>query len=359
MHRVGGVSLLQGRYAELGPIAAALGLPWTGGAELRFQRDGFAVTVGLRIDSGSVMGVDLVVHRPGWPDLELRDETDGDRRAKASGMNVEVQTGDADFDRRIYIESSYGQAVLGPMLASSELRRLLAELVSRYGPVSVTSEGLTVATHRVGRQLLAPAAFMALFEIVMRAAHALPALPANAPKVPERGFGIFVVAVLSVLAGFVALPAMRGLGAPESWLVRPLALLAGFVVAIALAPGIRMRARGHSRSAFWAGGAILAFAIGLPLVAMQAVLGINAAFDTSPPQRREARIVTAKNYLDDSEPKVDVALEWSDGRKEAMTLDDPRPQAARVGDRVDTVRRRGLLGIAWIEQPPKIVGAKR
>ena len=61
----------QGRYAELGPIAAALGAPWTGGAETKFAREGFAITVGLRIDSGSVMGVD-VEHG-----LDRREPVDG------------------------------------------------------------------------------------------------------------------------------------------------------------------------------------------------------------------------------------------------------------------------------------------
>lgn len=348
-----------GKYGELGPIAAALGAQWSGGAELKMSRDGFTITVGLRIDSGSVMGVDLVVHRPGWPEVELRRETDKDRRAKGSGMNVEVQTGDRAFDDFVYIESSYGQAVLAPLLASPELRQLLGELVSTYGAVTFTpNDGLVVDTRAGGRAMLDPARFMPFFEKVMRVARLFPDVPKNAPKLRERGGTLMVLSGLSFLVGCGLLVALRHHGEPASGLVRPLCAAVGIVIALAIAPLVKRYVRGHSRSALYFVTTTVGLLIASPILAIVAVVGANALLDSSPPDRRSGRLVAARNYLDDSEPKVEATVQWTDGTREELTIDDTKPKA-QVGDAVETVRRRGLFGITWIETPPKITPGKR
>lgn len=345
-------------YTELAPIAAALGLPYRGGAELHFQREGFTITVGLSIDSGTVRGIDLVIQRPGWPEIELRRETEGDVAAKRSGMNVEVQTGDPAFDGFVYIESSYGQAVLAPMLASPELRKALGDLVATYGAVSITPDGLTVTTHGVGRPLLEPARFMALYELLFRAARLFPPLPAHAPKMREPGFGLLVLAILGMLAGIASLIAMRDYGEPARTGLRPLAAFLGVAVVIASAPLFKRWMSGHSRSATLFYATLGLWSIGGPLGAMATAVGANAYFDSSPPVRRDGKVTAAKSYLDDSEPKADVTVAWNDGVIEALTLEDSKPKA-QIGDRVESVRRHGLFGVTWLEKAPTLVPVKR
>lgn len=344
-------------YQELAPIAAALGVPWTGGAEVRFNREGFAITVGLRIDSGTIRGVDLVVQRAGWPEVELRRETDADRAAKQSGLNVEVQTGDPEFDGFVYIESSYGQAVLAPMFASPDLRRALGELVATYGVVTFGRDGLTVATNQVGRELLDPARFMSFFERVLRVARLFPLLPAGAAKAPEPGFGLVLTGVFLIVGGIVALAVLQSYGDPASGIVRPAGAALGLAFAVGCIPLVKRRVRGHSRSALYLVLTTVTTVIGAPLVFMAGIVGLNAALDTSPPVALHGRITAAKSYVDDGEAKVDTTIDWGDASVENLTLPDSKPKA-QVGDRVEAVHRKGLV-FAWVERPPTIVPGKR
>ncbi len=344
------------RYQELAPIVAALGVAWNGGAEVRFTREGFAITVCLRIDSGTVTGVDVVVLRPGWPEVELRRETEADRVAKQSGLNVEVQTGDPQFDGFVYIESSYGQAVLGPLLSSPELRRALGELVATYGAVSIGPQGLTVATKEHGRAHLDPAAFMPFFERLLHTARLIPLLPAGAAKTAEPGFGLVITSVLGIVGGIVALAVLGNHGEPASGAVRPFAAALGVAFALGSIPLVRRYVRGHSRSALYLVLTIVTAVIGAPLVFMAAIVGLNAALDTSPPSPARGRITAAKSYVDDGESKVDATILWSDGRKEDLTLADSIPKA-QIGDAVDAVYRKGLV-FAWVERAPTIIPGK-
>lgn len=326
---------------------------------MRFEREGFAITVGLRIDSGSVMGVDLVVFRPGWPELELRRETEGDVRAKQSGMNVEVQTGDPEFDRYVYLESPYGQAVLAPMLGSPELRRVLGTLLSQYGPITFSPrEGLSVATREPGRALLDPARFMPFYDLVLRAARMFPPIAAGAPKNAERGGTLVILSFLPFVLGCILLPILRSYGEPEHGFVRPACAAAGLLVALALAPLVKRWVRGHSRSAIYFIVITIGSVIGLPILTMSVVVAANAALDPSPSKPIEGRLGTARNYIDDGEAKVDATIAWSDGTKEERTLADSKPNA-QPGDRVEIVRRDGALGITWIERGPTVLPAKR
>jgi hypothetical protein len=344
-------------YQELAPVAAALGVTWTGGAEMKLSREGMSITVGLRIDSGTVRGVDLVVHRAGWPELELRRETDDDRKAKQSGLNVEVQTGDPTFDAFVYIESAYGQAVLAPLLSSPDLRSVLGEIVARYGAVTVGPDGLVVDTREGGSRLLDPAQFMPFFEMVLRAARLMPLLPVGAKKSREQGFGLVLLALFLVAFGIVALAVLGGYGDPQSHLVRPLGALVGVGIAAAAIPLIRRHVSGHSRSALYLGVTIVPLLIGMPLAMMATIVGLNASLDSSPPEALHGHLTVARSYVDDGEPKVEGTIDWASGRKEEVTLADSKPKA-QTGDRVEAVLRHGLV-FGWVALPPTIVPGKR
>ncbi|MGK3993512.1 hypothetical protein [Sorangium sp. So ce1024] len=74
-----------------------------------------------------------VVVRP--MDIALRPEGKADRSAKEKGIAREVQTGDAMFDREVYIDSPSDEPVIRHVLASPELRAgvraLLAEGITQ------------------------------------------------------------------------------------------------------------------------------------------------------------------------------------------------------------------------------------
>jgi hypothetical protein len=63
------------------------------------------------------------------PRLVLRAETDTDRWGKTKGLNNEIQIGDADFDKKIYIESDSDPALVQRLLANPELRERIVNLL--------------------------------------------------------------------------------------------------------------------------------------------------------------------------------------------------------------------------------------
>jgi hypothetical protein len=340
----------RGPYTELGPIAAALAVAYAGAPEIRFSRDGLDVVVDLRIDSGMVRGVDVRIGRKGLPEIEFRRETDADRGSKASGMNVEVQTGDATFDAFVYIESSYRESVLGPLLQSPELRRAIGELVAAAGTVTLDQDGITVDTRALGLGLLDPARFLPIFGSVLRIAQLFPSLPAGTTTPRERGSGLLLLSAFSFVVGIAFAVLLRDYGQPDSSLLRALGLTVGIALAIAARPLVRARVRGHARSTLYLQTTTVASLLGAPLLMMSVLVFVNAFFDPSIPVRLSGKVVAAKNYLDDGTPMADLTIAWNDGKNEDFSLHDTKP-AIQVGDDAALVRRKGLLGFSWTEKP--------
>lgn len=133
----------------------------------------------------------------------------------------------------------------------------------------------------------------------------------------------------------------------------------GLVLAIAVAPLVRMWTRGHSRSALYFTTSVMGLGLALPLLCMSGIVVLNAAADPSPPERLSGKVTTAAPYLDDGEPRVHATAVWTStsrepARTELLDLADPRPFGTKAGDEVIAVRRAGLLGFAWWETEPAI-----
>jgi hypothetical protein len=277
-------SAARGPYTELGAIASALSVAYAGAPEIRFSRAGLDIVVHLRIDSGMVRGVDIQIARKGLPEIEFRRETDADRASKASGMNVEVQTGDPTFDGFVYIESAHRQAVLGPLLQSPELRRAIGELVGAAGTVAIDRDGITVDTRALGLALLEPARFLPVFGCLLRIAQLFPALPPGTATPQERGSGLVLLSALSFVVGIVLVVLLRSFGQPESSLPRVLGFAAGVALVFAARPLVRAWVKGHARSALYLQVTTVASLLGVPLVTMSLVVFVNAFFDSIGPR---------------------------------------------------------------------------
>ena len=65
--------------------------------------------------------------RSAWP--TVRRETALDRCGKALRVNRELRSGDAIFDREIYLEADVPEATLAPLFASPDVRRRLLDLL--------------------------------------------------------------------------------------------------------------------------------------------------------------------------------------------------------------------------------------
>src|SRR5690242_9374661 len=110
------------RSSEMEAIATALRAPPGDGDSFRVVHDGVEVSLSTETNSGTIVGLSLQVARAGLPEVVLRREDDDDRSAKARGINVEAQTGDARFDVRVYIETDIPERAVQHLLAAPEAR---------------------------------------------------------------------------------------------------------------------------------------------------------------------------------------------------------------------------------------------
>lgn len=87
---------------------------------------------------GAYRGDQRAVVRARRPlELIVRRETEQERQDKAAGINREFQTGDAGFDREVYITSHAEESVLGSVLARAEVRDAILTIL-RTGPTQFT-----------------------------------------------------------------------------------------------------------------------------------------------------------------------------------------------------------------------------
>lgn len=121
-----------GSYEQLREVCEALGVTCSGAPEERLRINGTLVTISLRIDSGTVVGVSLETRRDepvaDGVSISLTKETAVEVAAKHDGISREVQLGDPEFDVAVYVDSAAGD---------DEVKRVLRQ---PHTPPSVGSE---------------------------------------------------------------------------------------------------------------------------------------------------------------------------------------------------------------------------
>jgi hypothetical protein len=163
---------------------------------------GLATRAGYR---GSGRAPRLVAVRP--LAIKLRREDAGDVVAKREGINAEHQTGDADFDREIYVDTPTIDArVLGAVLGPAVRAGVLALFALGFQQVTIDDGGLIEAhlssfTERAptpGRGRRAVAAFaevLSALPLITPSGGAHPALPVWARPLP---LWVFIASVTFV-----------------------------------------------------------------------------------------------------------------------------------------------------------------
>jgi hypothetical protein len=100
----------------------------------------------------------------GMAAIRLDPETGIDRRGKQLGLNREVQTGDAAFDREVYIRTEASDALVARILADEAVRARLRQIVGPGRAVVIEGElRVTVAAAQLDE--LTPEVARALAEI--------------------------------------------------------------------------------------------------------------------------------------------------------------------------------------------------
>lgn len=110
------------------------------------------VFVGIGLEAGGPAGAGVSFEAVGrrtldyLPHVVLRAEVGFDRLGKRIGLNFEVQTGDGEFDQRVYVESDSPRDDVATLLSDARLRR---------GVLALLDAGCTHITFAEGDHLVA------------------------------------------------------------------------------------------------------------------------------------------------------------------------------------------------------------
>jgi hypothetical protein len=135
-------------YSELGPFVQELTGKNDAAKQVDVKCDGMEVLVALSFNSGTVMGVDLVVLVPSgelpFPLMNLLPEDGSHRKAKEKGLSREAQTGDDEFDDAVYIESALTDESVRRFLSPPAVRKAVIRLVRDTPQIQISPEKITL-----------------------------------------------------------------------------------------------------------------------------------------------------------------------------------------------------------------------
>ncbi len=304
---------------------------------------GLDVVVEVATSSGHPVGVDVTVRVTGLPAVILRVENPGHVEAKRTGLTVEVQTGDPDFDRRVFVESAVAHEDLAVTLASPAVRQAVVTVLRHVDSVELTALGIEVGLR--GDEAYEPTRLRELVAALRTVAGAPRALSASTEETPRRV--TLTRVVLFGAAPCIVAPLVYALHA-----YAPFGVLVGFVAAglallvwLALQPPLRRIVAGRSRSHLdfaLLRGVLLGDLFGLALATLVLV---NGAADHSPPRNVE---LVAHEIGYDSEEHQAIVHAMDGSEKHSFRFDDPQ-RRIQLPATVTATFRRGRLGFAWQE----------
>ncbi len=291
-------------------LAAELGAGMQG-AQLLLPAFAHGCTLRLEPSRNAPWVLEVAIPDPGAPPLAsfssprilLRSEGWADRLGKRLELNREVQIGEPDFDRAVYIESDAPDHVVACVLGDPARRRAVLDvLAAGFAEVRIHDGSSLVAASRPR-----PGAVHLRSAVVRDVARCLavlaPAIPAREPladAVPAgaggcvRGAAVLLLG-LAILAGLLGaagvMVTIRDAYPPVTGDVYLLAVPVGasLVVVALLLLALAVRGRSTSFRVFVMVGALIVYAV--PCYTVGAFLGINGAGDISKPALRPSRVV--------------------------------------------------------------------
>jgi hypothetical protein len=286
----------------------------------------------------------------GQPTLELRRKTWRDQAGKRLQINREVQTGDAVFDPKVYIETEAPEAA--PAILHDER--------ARRGVLAVIDLGFKVMINAGGGRLTAlwvnppterfdPAVLRAVCEGLNLLGTGLPHF--HGPPYPRPSNRVAVALV--VIAGALAMAAFftcwfaRSHWFPLTPTAPNLGALVGLGVAAFMLPLIALLVRGRSNSFryFLISGSLLLGS--MPFNGIAVAIGVNGALDEGAPVEHVLHI-KSKYALETS---GEYHVQTTDWRAEASTIelsvDEDFYNLVKRGDPVLVKVGPGRLGWPW------------
>ncbi len=320
----------------------------------RGKRAAFVVCPEGRYDLGWL----LLLCDVTMPRIHARRETSVDRLGKRLGLNREVQTGDAGFDGRVYLETDEAEALVKRAFATPATRAAVEVLLAGEHPNARLGPGAVAV--RLGRDDGTPPHKDDIdhaLEGLSALAETIPSIdPADVPA-PRRMRGD-VMAFVSAVAFVVSLFAMFALPVGYTDYRSPLlpsdqhtARAWTFGVWLLLVPATWLWVRGHSRSfRNFLGVAMLGF---FPLVVLgtETLFLVNALFDRSTATPHDVTIARRRTATRKSDHRY-LYIPWWDDHHDEVELEVSAAtfHGLHEGDVMTVFVHAGALGWPWSER---------
>jgi len=377
--------LFEPRFKQ--PLAAALGaeqrdystLVLTRGAEqIRIESAGrlegerrleFTVVCSLELaekqGGGAGYRQDPRPRLDGLPAIFIRWETDQDRKGKRWRLNREVQTGDAEFDDRFYIQSDAPEKHIHGVLGSAETRQIVKTLFAHHcASVAIKRPNLEVPTPKRSGALaveylthpLTDASFPQLVEELEWLIDETLSLRASLPLFV--GDGVAVVKRWRVTWAYYALLIFLVLGIVSGVIATfpvddyPIAILwgAGAGALVLFVPVAYLLALGHPRGLTHFKQLLLLAFFTLPMGVFTGGFGTNWLLDTSEPQTHRT-VVVGKTVCNRKNKHYADVQDWQNKRRSVTVRIGRRDcETTKPHDPLVVVVREGFWGFRWVKK---------
>lgn len=341
------VAFTAANYDELVEFARSVGIGEKC-AQIELTCDGVRCTLSLDINSGSAQGLQLSAQTSGLPPMTFTRETGHHVDVKQAGISREVQTGDAEFDTAVYVNTDLSDDDALVVLSSPAVRAAIMRLSGEVSEVTLNDKGVALSSHRDEPRCYRPATIRAQLEALRVVAGAPRPLSPTLVRDPVALLTLVTTIVLMPLGLVLLIVAMANWEPIAAANVVLLGLLIGLVAAIPVQPLLTRLLRGRSNSHVELAVARFATFVASPLLAIACLTMLNGRLDRSAEIVRDGKVV--KLSYDDENSQSDVEVRGPEGLDVSFSVNDPKREV-QVGDPARVWSRSGAFGYAWTTRP--------
>lgn len=326
----------------LAPLARTLGVV-PQGAELKVVCDRFACVLTPQLDDGVIMGLVFDLRCAPLPRVVFRAETDMDAMAKSARINAELQTGDAAFDRSVFVDSDAPTEMVAALLARPETRRTVMDLVAQGCRLELGERGIRTLSSGAPD----PARVQHTLNSLAIIAAASPTVSDADRKRHRDGIPLFTTVTWLVVLVLMLMTSVSLWRVFDFVHAAPPALMGavgGVVLAIPFMVATFFLVRHRSDSHRYLMVSWVALALSGPLAGVALVWAVNCLADTSAAETHAARMVSCKTVgYDESNDRLKLA--WDD-QSTTLKVEDCHPFRGR--ETVFVTTKAGALGFPWV-----------
>ncbi|MDP3499732.1 MAG: hypothetical protein Q8S33_05345 [Myxococcales bacterium] len=329
-----------GSYKELGPLCEALGVSCSGAPEERLRINRTQVTISLRIDSGTVVGVALETKRePVWDgvSISLTKETAVEVAAKQAGISREVQLGDPEFDVAVYVDTAASDDEVKRVLQQPHVRRGALKLIKQLATHVFIGKDRVTASFEDRANLFHAQTMISLLSAMLDVTSG--GVPMG-PAMARPGGTLSWLLVVTWLAAVVAAWLSFSRYAISPWLTFGSAAV-GLLLFLPLSLLLRHTIRGASNSHDMFSWVRAFVFLNLVTGGVAGARLANCALDSSEGLLVSGTVSSMTTSEDSG--KTSATIEWTNGVRTSEEVVEPMA----TGDTIERPFFRGRLGAAW------------